>query len=92
MIASDCFFCGWVVSRGMVSHGIFWVFSDGKNVVLQIHILALKFGPCLYHSPTSVLSQCTILLTSMWLTCIYLLVLISGVRHALPPNNLPQIH
>ena len=92
MIASDCFFRMWVVSRGMVSPGVVLVYRFGSNVVLRVHILVLKVGPCLFYGPTSVLSQCTNLLPILWLPCICLLVLLPGLRHALPPNILLQNH
>ena len=34
------------------------VSSVGMNVVLHVHILALKDGLCLFHSPALVLSRC----------------------------------
>ena len=37
LISSDCFFHIWVVSRGMVSPGFFFVSRVGKNVVLHIY-------------------------------------------------------
>ena len=67
-------------------------FCVGMIVVLHIHSMELKVGLCLFHSPTSVLSQCIIFLTSLWLPCIYLLALISGVSHVLSPNISPQNH
>ena len=36
------------------------VFSVEMNVVLHIHILAWIFVPCLFHSPTIVIFQCTV--------------------------------
>ena len=70
----------------MVSTGVFCFFCVGMSVVMHVHILELKVGLCLFHSPASVLFQCTILLPSLWLLCIYPLSLLSGVRHALLPN------
>ena len=70
----------------------FVFFTVGRNVVLNVHILALKVGPYIFHSPTLVLTQCTILLPSLWLLCIYLLVMLSGVGRALFPNILPLNH
>ena len=92
LIAYDCFPHRWVVSRGLVITGVFWVFCVGKNVVLHVHILELEVRPCLFHIPTSVLLKCKILLPNLWLPCIYLLAILSGVRHALFPNILPQSH
>ena len=57
----------------------FWVFHVGRNVVMHVHILSLKVVPCIFHSPTLLLSQCTSLLLNLWLLFIYLLVLFSGV-------------
>ena len=81
LIASDCFFRGCVVSRCMVSPELFCFFCVGKNIVLNVNIISLKVLPCLFHSLNLVLSQHTIFLPSLLLTCIYLLVVISGVRH-----------
>ena len=88
LIAS--FFCRWVVSRGMVITGVFLVSRVVRNIVLRVHTLALKVWLCLFHSTTSVLSQCKNFLPSLWLPCIYLLVLLSDLRHALYLNILPQ--
>ena len=90
LIAYD-FFRRWVVSRDIVSPGLFCVFCAVNNVVLHVHILALKVGPCLFHGPTLVLSQHTIFLPSLLLTCIYLLVIISGVRHAFSQIFYPKL-
>ena len=57
-------------------------FGVGRNLVLQVRILALKVGMPLFHGPNLVLSQCTVLFLSLWFLCIYLLVLISGVARA----------
>ena len=59
----------------------------GKHVVLRVHVLALKFGPLIFHSPALVLSQCTTYLPSLWLPCILFPVLLLGVRHDLYPNS-----
>ena len=91
LIEYDCYPNIWVVSRGMVSPGGFF-FGVGMNVVLHVHILELKVGLSIFHSPTSVLSQCIISLPSMWLPCIYPLALISGERHDLFLNISPQNH
>ena len=56
--------------------GIFRFFVFEGYVVLQVHILALKFVPCLFHSSTLLISQYTILLPGLWLLCIYIQVLI----------------
>ena len=80
-----------VFSRGMVNY-VFCFSIVRINLVLHLHILSLKLGPCLFFSPTLFLSQCTIFLSSLLLLCIYLLVLISGVERALFPNILPQNH
>ena len=74
-----------------MSPGVFLVYCVGRNLVLCVYILALKVGPCLFHSPTSVLSQCTISLPSLWLPCIYLLVMLSGVSHSLSPDIYSKI-
>ena len=58
--------------------------------MLHVHILALKVGLCLFHSTTSVLSQCTIFLPSLCLPYIFLLLLFSGARYALFPNIYPK--
>ena len=92
LIASGCFFHRWVVSRCMVIPGFFWSFLVGISVVLQVHTLSFKVGLCLFNSPTSVISQFTIFLPSLWLPCIYILALISGVMRDLFPNILPQNH
>ena len=80
------------MSRGMVSPVVFWNFCVGINAVLHTHILELKVRPRLFHSPTLVLYKCTNFLPSLWLPCIYLLVLIYGTGHAILPNILPQSH
>ena len=67
----------------MVIPGVVLVSRVGINVVLHVHILELKVGPCICHSPTSVIPQCTTLLPSLWLPFILFLVLLSGVMHAL---------
>ena len=64
-----------------MSPGVFWVFCVGTSVVLHVHILEFKVVLCLFHGSSLVLSQCTIFLPSLWLPCIYLLFLISGIRH-----------
>ena len=55
LIATNCFTHIWVVSRGMERPRILCVFCVGNNVVLRLHILSSKVGPCLFHSPTSVI-------------------------------------
>ena len=79
-----------VVSRGMMSPAIILVSLVVNNVVLRLHILALKVRPLLFHRPTSLLFQCTNLLPSLWLPCILFVVLLSGVMHALSTNILLQ--
>ena len=76
----------------MLNPVFFWFVLVGINVVLHGHILALKVWPCLFHSPTLVLSQCTIFLPGLWLLFIYLLVLLSGVGRALLLNIVTQNH
>ena len=83
MISSDCFTHIWVLSRGMVSPAVVLVSPVGKNVVLRVHILALKVGPFRFYNTTSVLPQCTTSLTSLCLNCILFLGLLSGVIHAI---------
>ena len=70
---------------------LFCFYSVGRNVVLRVHLLALKFGLCLFHSPALVLSQYTVFLTSMWSICVYFLVILSGVVLALLLNIYPKI-
>ena len=72
------FFHIWIVSRGAVSPVVFFV-CVGINVVLHVSILALKEGPFLFHSPTSVIYLCIIFLPSLWLPFIHLIVLLLGV-------------
>ena len=60
------------------------------NVLMHIKILELILGTQPFHSPTLLLSHCTISLPSLWLLCIYLLVLLSGVGPALFLNILPH--
>ena len=59
LISSDRLSHRLVVSRGMVSPAVVLISRVGRNVVLRVHIPALKFGLFLFHSPTSVLSSCT---------------------------------
>ena len=70
---------------------VFLVSHVGMNVFLHVQILKLIVGPFLFHNPTLVLSQCTILLSSLWLLYVYLLVLLSGVGNALFPDFYPKI-
>ena len=69
----------------------FCVFCVGRNVVLQVHILALKVGPCIFHSPISVIYQCTIFLPNLWLLYIYLIVLLFDVKNDILQNISPKI-
>ena len=87
LIASDCSYHKRVVARGIVSPAVVLVSCVGKHVVLRVHILSLKVGPFLFHSPTLVIYQCTTFLTSLWLPCILFLVLLSGVRRAFLTNT-----
>ena len=91
LIASYCYFCRGVVSRGVVNLVVFLVSCVGMNGVMHVHILLLLVGPCLLRGPTLMLYQFKISLLNLWLLCTYTSVLISGVGHALFPNILPQI-
>ena len=71
-----------------MSPGVFFV-CVVMSVVMKVHSLELKVGLCLFHGPTSVLSQCIIYLPSMWLPYIYPLALLSSLRNALFPNISP---
>ena len=86
LIASDCFSRIRVVSRVMVIHAVVLVYRVVNNVVLRVHILALKVVTFLFHRRTKVLSQCTTFLPSLWLPCILFLVLFSSIRRALLLN------
>ena len=77
---------------GIVNPVVFWVFCVGRNMLLHVHILALKVGTLLFHYPTIVISQCTIFLPGLWLLFICLLVLLSVVGLAILPKRLPQNH
>ena len=83
MISSYCSFHKRVVYWGTMSPVVVLVSRVGKHLVLHVHILALIFGPFLFHSPTLVPYQCTTSLPSLWLPYIFFLVLISGVRRVL---------
>ena len=67
-------------------------FCAGNNVVLPVHILSLKDGPCLFNSTTLVIFQFKTPLPGLWLLCIYITVLILGVGRAILPNILPANH
>ena len=74
-----------------MSHEVFWVFRVLKNAVMHIHSMALKVRPRLFNSSTSLQSQCIIFFPSLWIPCIYIIVLILGVRHALPQIFYPRV-
>ena len=76
LIAYDYSFHKRVVYRGIVSPAVVLVSPVVNHLVLRVHILTLKSGPFLYHSPTLFLSQCTIFLPGQWLPCFYFLVMV----------------
>ena len=75
-----------------MSVGVFSVFLVEMIVLLHAHRLEFEVGLLLFYGLTSVLSQCTIYHTSLWLPFIYLLALLLGVSRALFPNISPQNH
>ena len=70
-----------------MSTAVVYVSRVGKHVVLRIHILALKVGAFIFHSPNLVLSQCTTSLPSLWLPCILFPVLLSGIKSSTTKVN-----
>ena len=74
----------------MISPVVFWFFRVKSNVLMHVHILKLKFGPCLFNGLTLVLSQCTILFPNLWLFFVYIIVLLLSVGRAILPNISPQ--
>ena len=75
----------------MVSPAVVLIYRVGKHLVMRIHILALKFGPFLFHSPALVLSQCATFLPSMWLPCIFFSAVLSCKASSFPKYLTPKL-
>ena len=58
-------------------------FSCGKECSPARTYPGIEIWTMPFYSPTLVLLLCTIFLPSLWLVCIYLLVLLSGVGRAI---------
>ena len=77
-------------SKGMANLVLILVYCAEINGVLHVHILAWIYGKCFFNSPTVLIFQCTVLLTSMWWLCICIPVLLGVVWNAILPNILPK--